>query len=78
MSIVVLEMDHVCKKFKKGEIYDSLRDLIPAMAGRLLRRGRNEALSKNEFWALTDVSFQITGGESFGSLDITAPAKVLS
>ena len=37
MSEVALEMDHVFKKFKKGETYDSLRDLVPAMAGWLLK-----------------------------------------
>jgi hypothetical protein len=26
MSDVALEMDHVYKKFKRGELYDSLRD----------------------------------------------------
>ena len=75
MSIVALEMDHVCKKFKKGEIYDSLRDLIPAMAGRLLRRGRNEALSKNEFWALQDLCFQVNRGEAFGIIGRNGAGK---
>ena len=37
MSDVALEFDHVWKKFKKGELYDSLRDLIPAMAKRLFQ-----------------------------------------
>jgi len=36
MSDVVLEMDHVYKKFKRGELHDSLRDLIPAMARKIL------------------------------------------
>ena len=75
MSIVALEMDHVCKKFKKGEIYDSLRDLIPAMAGRLLRRGGNEALSKNEFWALQDLCFQVNRAEAFGIIGRNGAGK---
>ena len=75
MSIVALEMDHVCKKFKKGEIYDSLRDLIPAMAGRLLRRGRNEDLSKNEFWALQDLCFQVNRAEAFGIIGRNGAGK---
>jgi len=35
MSDIALEFNHVWKKFKKGEKYDTLRDLIPAMARRL-------------------------------------------
>ena len=37
MSDVSLSMEHVYKKFRKGEIYNSLRDLIPAMTGKMLR-----------------------------------------
>ena len=31
MSEIALEFDGVWKKFRKGEIHDSLRDLIPAL-----------------------------------------------
>ena len=31
--------DGVWKKFRRGEIHDSLRDLIPAIARRALRLG---------------------------------------
>ena len=76
MTVVALEMDHVCKKFKKGETYDSLRDLIPAMAGRLLRRGRtNDALGKNEFWALQDLCFQVNRAEAFGIIGRNGAGK---
>jgi len=52
MSDVVLAMDRVSKKFRKGELHDSLRDLIPAMIGRLTRHRPPEALRDREFWAL--------------------------
>ena len=29
MSDVALRMEHVYKKFRKGEVYNSLRDLCP-------------------------------------------------
>ena len=35
MSDVALSMEHVYKKFRKGEIYNSLRDLIPALTGKM-------------------------------------------
>ena len=34
MSDVALRMEHVYKKFRKGEVYNSLRDLIPALTGK--------------------------------------------
>src|SRR5262245_37071431 len=66
MSEIVLELDHVSKRFKRGEIHDSLRDLIPALTGGLFRRNRASRPDKRDFWALQDVSFQVPRGEAFG------------
>ena len=60
---------------KRGKYTDSLRDLIPAMAGRLLRRARNEDLSKNEFWALQDLCFQVNRAEAFGIIGRNGAGK---
>ena len=37
MSDVALRMEHIYKKFRKGETYNSLRDLLPAMTGKMFR-----------------------------------------
>lgn len=66
MSEVVVDFDHVWKKFKKGEIYDSLRDLIPALARLLISTNHRNQLREREFWAVKDVSFQVKRGEAFG------------
>ncbi|HWF92100.1 MAG TPA: ABC transporter ATP-binding protein [Terriglobales bacterium] len=67
MSNIAVRMDHVSKKFRKGEIHDSLRDLIPAFAGRLLGKKKEETSdSPRDFWALKDISFEVRQGEAFG------------
>jgi ABC-type polysaccharide/polyol phosphate transport system ATPase subunit len=62
MSNIALEMSHVSKKFKRGEILDSLRDLIPAFTGKFLSSTRAVCLKPQELWALNDVSFQVERG----------------
>ena len=52
-----LRFDGVWKSFRRGQNHDSLRDLIPSLARRVMRRPRTEAEQRKTFWALRDFSF---------------------
>lgn len=49
MSEIALEFDAVWKKFQRGEIHDSLRDLLPALTSVLFSRNGHGELHEREF-----------------------------
>jgi lipopolysaccharide transport system ATP-binding protein len=73
MADYALKASGVSKKFRRGEIHDSLRDLVPALTGRFLRRG--ETLRNQEFWALRDLDFEVKRGEAFGIIGPNGAGK---
>jgi len=75
MSDVALRMEHIYKKFRKGEVFNSLRDLIPALTGRMFRQGELSGSDKREFWALEDISFEVKRGEAFGIIGPNGAGK---
>lgn len=63
---IAVTVDHIWKKFHRGERNDSLRDLIPSLVGGFVRKRPASELRTGDFWALQDVSFNARRGEAVG------------
>jgi lipopolysaccharide transport system ATP-binding protein len=75
MSEIAVRMEHVSKRFRKGELHDSLRDLIPAFAARMFGQTSNHLDTRRDFWALEDASFEVAQGEALGIVGANGAGK---
>ena len=75
MTQAAIQFLDVWKKFRRGERYDSLRDLIPAFTRGLLKRDPDGGLKSKEFWALQNVSFELKRGDAIGIIGPNGSGK---
>jgi lipopolysaccharide transport system ATP-binding protein len=66
MADTILDIQNLSKRFRRGEFHNTLRDLVPALTGKVFCRTERKDLKEREFWALKDVSFSVERGEAFG------------
>jgi ABC-type polysaccharide/polyol phosphate transport system ATPase subunit len=75
MNASGIEVVDLWKKFRRGEVHDSLRDLVPALAGRLRRRPATHELTRGDFWAVRGLSFHVEPGDALGIIGPNGAGK---
>jgi len=75
MRNVAIRFSKVSKRFRRGELHNSLRDLIPALVRRTLGRSSAAPEEVRNFWALRDIDLQVPHGETLGVIGHNGAGK---
>lgn len=76
MSDIAIRFDGVSKRFRKGERFDTLRDLVPYLMGGLTGGRSAQGLrDEREFWALRNINLEIRQGETIGVIGHNGAGK---
>lgn len=71
-----IRVDGVWKKYRRGHIHDSLRDMIPALVRGLRGRSKpKDELGGREFWALSDITLDVGPGDALGVIGHNGAGK---
>ncbi len=75
MPEVVVDVQDIWKKFRKGDRFDSLRDLIPSAMMRLAGLEPKDGVRNMEFWALRNVTFELRRGQALAIIGANGSGK---
>jgi lipopolysaccharide transport system ATP-binding protein len=79
MSDVIIKVEGLGKKYtishEKREGYTALRDVISNSVKGIVKRKQSDFVSKEDFWALKDVDFEVKRGETVGIIGRNGAGK---
>ncbi|MBX3460147.1 MAG: ABC transporter ATP-binding protein [Planctomycetes bacterium] len=74
MSEPLITLDHASKRFARGYHVKTLAELLFTLPRRLAQQ-RKDGLREHEFWALRDVTLDVSSGETLGVIGANGAGK---